>query len=625
MRTLFSLLFVFFLSSNFLFSQTCRWQQRVQYQMDIDMDVAKHQFDGKQTLKYFNNSPDTLYKVYYHLYFNAFQPGSMMDWQNRNPLTADSRVGERISKLKPEETGWHQVKSLTCNGKPAKFEVKETILEVTLPEPIMPKSVAELKMDFHSQVPVQIRRSGRDSRDGVAYSMSQWYPKMAEYDYQGWHLDLYVGREFYGVWGDFEVNIAIDRSYLLGASGELQNAAEIGYGYEPEGTAVRQPPGEKLTWRWKAENVHDFSWSADPDYKHVVVRRENGPTLHFLYQPNENTRATWEAMPAVMDRAFDYIQKNFGEYPYPTYSFLEAGDGGMEYPMATFLRAGAGVGTFVHELMHAWYYGMLGNHEGKYPWMDEGFTEYATAEVLNWLKAEGLINGKPVENPHISTNNSYISYLKRAEEEPLSTHHDHYLSSRAGGVGAYVKGHVLLTQLNYIMGDPVFRKAMLNYYHTWRFKHPNPDDFLRVMERTAGMELDWFQQYFIFSTKQIDYGITSVEKANRKETTIRFNRPGHFPMPLDVVVTFKNGKQKMYNIPLYMMWGTKPAEIPDMPYEVVKPWGWTIPAYELTIDARFKDIVKVEIDPSQRMVDVNRDNNVWQAKTAQAENSGEKE
>ena len=206
MRTLFSLLFVFFLSSNFLFSQTCRWQQRVQYQMDIDMDVAKHQFDGKQTLKYFNNSPDTLYKVYYHLYFNAFQPGSMMDWQNRNPLTADSRVRERISNLKPEETGWHQVKSLTCNGKPAKFEVKETILEVTLPEPILPKSVAELKMDFRSQVPVQIRRSGRDSRDGVAYSMSQWYPKMAEYDYQGWHLDLYVGREFYGVWGDFEVS-----------------------------------------------------------------------------------------------------------------------------------------------------------------------------------------------------------------------------------------------------------------------------------------------------------------------------------------------------------------------------------------------------------------------------------
>lgn len=593
--------------------------------MDIDMNVETHQYQGVQILRYHNNSPDTLYKVYYHLYFNAFQPGSMMDWQNRNPMTSDSRVLNRISQLTPEETGWHKVKTLTCDGKPAKFEVKETILEVTLPAPILPKSVAEFKMEFQAQVPVQIRRSGRNSYDGVAYSMSQWYPKMAEYDHQGWHLDIYVGREFYGVWGDFEVNISIDRKYVVGASGVLQNPLEIGYGYEPEGAEVRQPQGEKLTWRWKAENVHDFSWSADPDYKHVVVRKNNGPTLHFLYQPNEKTQATWEAMPAVMDRAFDYIQENFGEYPYPTYSFLEAGDGGMEYPMATFLRAGSGVGTFVHELMHAWYYGMLGTHEGKYPWMDEGFTEYATSEVLNWLKSEGLIKGEPEQNPHTATNQAYISYIKGNDEEPLSTHHDHYLSSRAGNVGAYVKGHVLLTQLDYIVGTQNFKKAMLNYYKTWRFKHPSPDDFFRVVEKTANMELDWFQQYFIYSTKQIDYGISAVEKTNRKETTIRFNRPGKFPMPLDVMVTFKDGSQKLFNIPLYMMWGTKPAENPQIPYEVVKPWGWTIPEYELTLDARFKNIVKIEIDPSQRLADVDRSNNVWQAPVANDEHSDEKE
>lgn len=625
MRFLVSLLTIFFSISFSIFAQPDRWQQRVQYKMDIDMEVATHQFTGKQTLKYFNNSPDTLYKVYYHLYFNAFQPGSMMDWQNRDPLTGDSRVRDRIANLKPEETGWHKVESLTCNGKPTSFEVKETILEVTLTEPILPKSVAEFRMQFQSQVPIQIRRSGRDSRDGVAYSMSQWYPKLAEYDYKGWNLDLYVGREFYGVWGDFDVNISIDRSFILGASGSLQNANEIGYGYEPAGAPVKQPAGDKLTWHWKAENVHDFSWVADPDYKHVVVRRPIGPVLHFLYQPKERTQATWEAMPAVMDKALDYIEKNFGEYPYSDYSFLEAGDGGMEYPMATFLRAGSGVGTFIHEWMHAWFYGTLGNNEGKYPWMDEGFTEFATDEVLNWLKKEELIKGTPEDNPHISNNKSFISYILSNVEEPLSTHHDHYLSSRAGGVGAYVKGHVLLTQLDYIMGDQNFRKGMLDYYKTWRFKHPNPDDFFRVMERASGMELDWFQQYFVFSTKQMDYGISAVEKVNRQETAISLDRPGHFPMPLDLVVTLKDGSQKMYNIPLYMMWGSKPSENPAMDYEVLKPWGWTIPGYNFTIETKFKDIVRVEIDPSQRMVDVNRDNNVWEPTANQTNETEGKE
>jgi hypothetical protein len=601
-----------FSAFNFLISQPERWQQRVEYQMDIDLDVSKHQMTGYQRLRLFNNSPDTLDRVFYHLYFNAFQPNSSMDVYNQDPMKADPRVRSRIASLKEHEMGWHKIQSLKLNGKDCRFEVNETILEVTLPEPVMPRSVALLEMDFRSQVPVQIRRSGRDSQDGIAYSMSQWYPKLCEYDYQGWHANPYVQREFYGVWGNFEVNISIDKKYILGASGVLQNPQEIGFGYQQPGSTVMPPAADKLTWRWKAENVHDFSWSVDPDYKHVTVERKDGLVLHFLYEENERTRETWSAMPAVMDKAFDYINANFGQYPYQCYAFLQAGDGGMEYPMATFLTGSSGVGTFLHELMHAWYYGLLGTNESLHPWMDEGFTEYAEEEVKNFLKKEKRISGNPVDNPHLGANENYIAFAKSGLEEPLSTHHDHYLSSRAASTAAYVKGHVFLTQLQYVMGKPTFDKAMLRYFDTWKFKHPNPNDFIRIMEKSSGLELDWYKEYFVFTTKTIDYGVRSVEKANRKETHIILEKKGHMPMPIDLLVTYKSGEKEVFNIPLELMRGAKPNEFGAAKYTVLPDWRWTHPTYEIVLGEKIKNVVKVEIDPSRRMADVESANNRWE-------------
>lgn len=594
-------------------AQPDRWQQRVKYKMDIDLNVETHQFTGKQSLKYFNNSPDTLHRIFYHLYFNAFQPGSMMDMYNRDPNRADPRVGERIKNLKENEYGWHKIDKLSCNGKMANFEINETILEVELAEPILPKSVATLEMEFHSQVPVQIRRSGRDSQDGIAYSMSQWYPKLCEYDYQGWHANPYVQREFYGVWGDFEVDISLDSKYILGASGILQNPTEIGYGYEPEGTKAKAHTVGKLTWKWKAENVHDFCWSADPDYKHIRLIRKDGLELHFLFDAKDpDMLAKWNSMPEKMDRAFDFINENYGQYPYKTYAFLHAGDGGMEYPMATFLVGRAGVGTFIHELMHAWYYGVLGTNESLYPWMDEGFTEYAEEEVKNFLRKEKLIGGEVVEDPHLGANNGYIRFAKSGREEILTTHADHYLNRSAYSTASYTKGHVFLTQLQYIMGKPTFDKAMLRYFETWKFKHPNVNDFIRVMEKASGLELDWFKEYFVQSTKTIDYGVKEVTKENRKQTSITLSRVDNFPMPIDLEITYSDGKKEYFTIPLAIMRGEKKTDKWEGQIKVLPDWRWTHPTYTITLDKRFKNIEKVEIDPSQRMVDMERDNNVWQ-------------
>ena len=208
------------------------WQQEVDYVMDIRMDVKTYRYDGIQQLRYTNHSPDTLSKVFYHLYFNAFQPDSEMDVRSRTIKDPDSRVGDRISKkLSADEIGFLHVNDLVQDGKAVAYAEEETILVVELATPLLPGDSTVFNMVFEGQVPVQIRRSGRNNKEGVDLSMTQWYPKMVEYDKDGWHPNFYIGREFHGVWGDFDVSITIDRDYVIGGTGYLQNPKEIGHGY----------------------------------------------------------------------------------------------------------------------------------------------------------------------------------------------------------------------------------------------------------------------------------------------------------------------------------------------------------------------------------------------------------
>ena len=369
-------------------AQPDRWQQAVKYNMNVDVDVNTNRFTGKQKLEYTNNSPLALDKVFYHLYWNAFQPNSSMDVRSRElgKLMVngrpdwDGRVKDRILNLKEDEIGYQKIVSLKMNGVPQPFKYHETILEVMLTKSIAPKSKVVFDMEFEAQVPLQIRRSGRDNpTTGVRYSMSQWYPKMCEFDYEGWHPTPYVAREFYGVWGDFDVSISIDKNYKLGGTGVLVNANEIGWGYDKPGTELKATAGSKRSWHFVGENVHDFVWAADPDYKHLVYKVQGGPTLHAIYHFKENdgkNDSAWNTVLTAAATALPFIEKNFGKYPYPQYSFIQGGDGGMEYPMATLIFSPS-LGTVFHEWMHSWYQMMLGTNESMYAWMDEGFASYA--------------------------------------------------------------------------------------------------------------------------------------------------------------------------------------------------------------------------------------------------------
>ena len=591
------------------FAQPDRWQQRVKYFMDIDMNVTSNRFTGKQHLEYSNHSPDTLRKVFYHLYWNAFQPNSMMDNHSRalgqilihgNP-DWDERVRDRIQHLKPDEIGYQKILSLKMNGVPQPFKMEETILEVNLTKPILPNSTVNFDMEFEGQVPLQIRRSGRDNPETqVRYSMSQWYPKICEYDYAGWHPTPYVAREFYGVWGDFDVKIRIDKTYILGGTGYLQNPNQIGYGYESPGTKVMRPAGDKLTWHFFAPNVHDFVWAADPGFKHATKKIRNDLTLHVLYKRTNVPEKKWLD---ILDQAalvLPFIERTYGPYPYKQYSFIHGGDGGMEYPMATLLKDASG---WMHEFMHSWYQGMLGTNELKYPWMDEGFTQYAAAR--NW----GHLNkDTSADQIYKQEYDAYLSLAKSNFQEPSSTYADFFSTNLGYELSSYYKGTVFMVQLGYIVGDEVLDKILLEYYRQWRFKHPNADDFMRIAEKVSDMQLDWYKDFWINSTKSIDYGIDSLWEVNGR-TRIRLRMIGKVPMPIDVLLQFKDGSRQLAYIPQYLMFGSKPIENISIPRTTYEPWKWTSPDYEFEINRRLTDLKIIEIDPSHRMADIDRANN----------------
>lgn len=606
------------------------WQQEIAYEMDIDVDAANHQFTGTQKATYTNNSPDTLNRVFYHLYFNAFQPGSMMDVRSRTIADPDSRVGDRIYHLPEDEIGYHHINSLTQNGEPVAYTVDGTILEVTLNEPILPGESAVFEMKFDSQVPRQIRRSGWANKEGVEFSMSQWYPKMSEYDEDGWHPNPYIGREFYGIWGSFDVEISIDPKYMMGATGYLQNAEEIGHGYSEE--EVDHSGKEKITWHWKADKVHDFMWAADPDFVHTTKQVPDGPMLHFFYQQDvvatnaaDSMQAkltqNWEKLPEYTSKAFQYMSQNFGKYPYDKFSVIQGGDGGMEYPMATLITGnrslGSLVGVTVHEFIHNWYYGVLATNESRYPWMDEGFTTYTSALTMDYLFNDGK-----TENPHKGSYQGYLRMQEAGRFEALDTHADHFHTNAAYGIASYSTGAVFLSQLRYIVGADAFDRGMKRFFNTWKFKHPDGRDFLRVMEEESGMVLDWYYQYFIESTKTIDYGIKSVSEQEDK-TAITLQRLNPMPMPVELMVEYSDGSKELFYMPLRVMRGEKQdhSAYPDAEWTTKPDWPWVNPTYTLEIDTPASSITHVEIDPSQRMADTDRSNNIYHTETKSSDST----
>ncbi|WP_264566131.1 M1 family metallopeptidase [Flavobacterium sp. N3904] len=619
------LLISFTLSFGTLFAQkTCYWQQQADYKMDVTMDVKNYQYKGKQELVYTNNSSDTLKKVYYHLFNNAFQPGSEMDARLQTIKDPDGRMvtkikvdgkdvkESRIKNLKPDEIGYLKISNFKQDGVTAVAKEVGTILEVTLTKPILPNSKTTFTLDFDGQVPVQIRRSGRNNVEGVELSMAQWYPKIAEFDPEGWHADPYIAREFHGVWGNFDVAITIDKDYVLGGSGYLQNPNEIGHGYQDAGVAVVYPKKTKtLTWHFNAPMVHDFTWAADKNYAHDVVKGPNNVDLHFIYKNTPAVVENWKKLEPLMVEVMAFYNKTVGDYPYKQYSFIQAGDGGMEYAMCT-LMLGNGklegiLGTATHELGHSWFQHVLASNESKHPWMDEGFTTYIENLAMNELAVQ------KEENPFKGDYAAYYKLVESGKEQPQSTHGDRYDENRPYSISSYVKGCLFLSQLGYVIGQDNLDKTVKKYYQDFKFKHPTPNDIKRTAERVSGANLDWYLVDWTETLNTIDYGIKDV-KENTDKTTVTLERIGRMPMPIDLLVEYTDGTKESFYIPLRMMSFEKENPTPAITRTVLNDWAWTYPTFEFNISKPKTTIKKITIDPSGLMADVKQSNNVYELK-----------
>ena len=576
------------------------WQQHVEYEMNINVDVSDFTYDGDQSIVYTNNSNDTINKVYYHLFFNAFKPNSQMDVRSRTIRDPDRRVGSRIVALDENDYGDISVSSLKQDGKDINFEINETVLLARLNKPLLPGKKTKLNMVFTAQIPLQIRRSGKLNKEGVDMTMTQWFPKLAEFDPEGWHPNPYIGREFHGVWGNYKVNITIDKNYVVGGTGYLQNANEIGHGYSEK--VAKEKDESTNTWKFYAPNVHDFAWAADPDYIHDIKRTESGVDLHFFYKPTVNVEY-WKKLQDDSVKLMEYFEESIGPYPWEQYSIIQGGDGGMEYAMCTMITGERPypslLGVTAHEMAHAWFQHLLATNEAKHSWMDEGFTEYVTS------LSENYVNDKDPEFPHKSSYDRYYLLASSGFEQAQTIHSDRYDYNFAYGASAYSKGSVFLSQLGYIIGKNNLNKTLKRYYEEFKFKHPTPNDFKRIAEKVSDLELEWYLNEWTRTPHKVDYGIDiSLLESDR---VITLKRIGRIPMPIEIVVSFEDGSSDMYYIPNDLLYGYK--SFSDEVY-LMEPWNWVSKEYEFEVVGS-KKITKVEIDPSKRIADVNQlDNSV---------------
>tara|TARA_S200000501_G_scaffold367352_1_gene403563 strand:- start:322 stop:2154 length:1833 start_codon:yes stop_codon:yes gene_type:complete len=598
---LLTLLLIFSLS----ISKAQYWQQAVDYTMEVSLDAETARYKGSQKLIYTNNSPETLKKVFYHQYFNAFQPGSEMAVRLKNGADKNGRFKVVVDSLSSDQQGFLKVSNLTQDGAVVITEDSETILEVTLNTPLGPGESTTLELDFEGQVPDVVRRAGKNSSEGIAFSMAQWYPKMAEYDLEGWNSDPYTGREFHGVWGNFDVKITLDKDFTVAASGYLQNAEDIGKGYSER----KRPKSKKgkLTWHFIAPMVHDFTWAADVDYIHDTYPGPNNVTLHFFYKNDPEIIENWKKLQPDTAKLMSYFNSKIGTYPYKQYSVVQGGDGGMEYAMLTLITGGRKYGSLfgvtAHELAHSWFQHVLATNETKHEWMDEGFTSFISTLAENEILEENL------EFPLEGSYRGYFNLAASGVEMPQSTNANRYEHNFAYESTAYNKGAVFLAQLGYIVGKEKLFEILRAYYKEWQFKHPQPNDLRRIAERISGLQLQWYLTDWTQTTNKINYAIKGVEDTG-SGTVVALERKELMPMPQEVLVVYKDGGAELHYIPISLMRGEKENEY-LIERTVHKDWVWANPKYDLILDKQKDAIKTIILDPSGLMADIDKNDNFY--------------
>jgi hypothetical protein len=601
------------------------WQQDVHYTMKVKVDETAHTVGGHQTLQYWNNSPDTLYELYFHLHQNAFVEGAYT-YMLQEANHVKNKLGSR------EKNGLGTVvNNVKVQGRAVAIEIDNTIMKVKLTHPMYPNTHIVIDMDFVSYWDMGTMRRRMKMYDAwgfMHYNGCQWYPKISVYDAKfGWDTYQHLGKEFYGDFGIFDVEIDFPSNYIVEATGALQNRKEVlpdslrqrldinNFKDKPWGEKPSEITpyikGERKKWHFVAHHVHDFAFTADPSYRIGTTYWNGVECVGIAQEPHAKGWIGTEQLVADIIKNFSL---RYGSYHYPKMIAADAADG-MEYPMLT-LDAGSNPGyrgLLVHEIGHNWYYGMIGSNETYRAALDEGFTQYITAEGLRMIDGDTMKIVPPkgwakkhYEPQHPSDVRVLYPYVYNTTigmDYSLNTHSDDFngaLHHGGGYAGVYYKSASMLYSLRVVLGDSLFHNAMLHYFHQWKFAHPYFEDLRNSIIQYTKVDLNWFFDQWLETTKPLDYGIKRIKKIKGTDSVvITFKRiEKGMQMPIDFVVKDKDGNTSSFHIP--NNWYEKNTTAHVLPRWI--GWGKVQSTYTARIVAP-NGVKHVAIDTSFMMAD----------------------
>ena len=600
------------------------WQQDVYYNIKASIDEKTNILTATESLTYWNNSPDDLDVVYFHLYQNAFQPGSYYD-----DLQRQNGKNPHYGIYESQGLGT-VVENLQVDGKEVKTELDNTILKVYLPETLKSGGNITFTMNFRTYFDdggVRRRMKVFDSWGFKHYDGVHWYPRICVYDAKfGWTKDQHLGKEFYGDFGAFDVELTFASNYVVDGTGFMLNRDEV-YPKElrekldvtnfkdkpwnsPPSVITEYIEGETKTFKFHAENVHDFGFTADPTYRIGEKWWEDKVSYSLVQEPH---CSRWQNAAEYSAKCIEIFSEDFGRYTYHKMIVADARDG-MEYPMMT-LDGGSDPGyrgLLAHEIGHNWFFGQVGNNETYRALLDEGFTQFLTAWALIKIDGDYLVRNiphskykqkfnKPVKAIDSRVYYAYIKDATKNDDPVISTHSDCFNGALRHGGGyrhVYYKTAAMLYNLQYVLGDELFLDAMKHYFETWKIAHPYNEDFRNSIIQYTKVDLNWFFDQWLDTDKRIDYGV------NHKGKKVTFTRYGRMQMPIDFTVTANDGKSYNYHIPNH--WFIKKTDA-----IVLKKWhAWDLlqPTYVVELDVP-TGIKEVKIDPTDRLADSYMPNN----------------
>ncbi len=597
------------------------WQQRADYSLAAVLDPEKNLLSGKGTVTYYNNSPDTLTTIVWHLYQNIFRKDSSPRKNNEQSLRA-STVSDGIT-----------VSALAIGGVSVSPSVDETLMETLLPQPLLPKTSVTITMEWSYDIPND--PDLRTGRDGDDFGICQWYPQIAVYDdLRGWNRTPYLGiAEFYTEFGDWNVEITLPKHFIVASTGTLLNPADV---LTPEQlarfsslsrdstTRIIRPDEISRTadtsaaavWKFSAANVRDFAFAASPDFVWDGTVTNAGTKIYAFYKAEDyrvsqspviDNATNWDFGAEMAKRSIEYFSALYGEYVYPQATVVSGPVLGMEYPMMVFIENGDALSnlmnfTIAHELAHQWYPMMIGSDETRHPFMDEGFATYITSKLLDKeFPVHAYINAdfaREYSWMNLPDNNNRLMeqrlYLMEARENKGSAlmSHSYDIPSADYGTMAYAKPGTVLVMLEDVLGTETFTEAMREYYRRWRYKHPSAEDFFRTMEDVAGRDLDWFWNPWFYQTWKLDIavdGVKNEESNGIRRTVIALHNREQAKMPATLRLTLANGETRDRRFS-----------------ETVWSKGQHA---EIVVDSLPAAVTRVVVDPENKLADVDRMNN----------------